>query len=132
MANGIDPRYTGIPIVPEVIEEKTSAWDAIESLYGMVKQEEIRADKKKLDWGKLNAQIEANQDLKDYRSESIDLQNREADNLKAYRRKQGEIAGQNANTAAATQKSNAQFQKDTTFINRIKLLPEGKMIKHLV
>ena len=132
MANGIDPRYTGIPIVPEVIEEKTSAWDAIESLYGMVKQEEIRADKKKLDWGKLNAQIEANQDLKDYRSESIDLQNREADNLKAYRRKQGEIAGQNANTAAATQKSNAQFQKDTTFINRIKLLPEGERLREIL
>ena len=132
MANGIESRYTGIPIVPEVIEEKTRPWDAIESLYGMVKQEEARTDKKKLDWGKLNAQIEANQDLKDYRSESIDLQNREADNLKAYRRKQGEIAGQNANTAAATQKSNAQFQKDTTFINRIKLLPEGERLREIL
>ena len=122
MANGIDPRYTGIPIVPEVIEEKTSAWDAIESLYGMVKQEEIRADKKKLDWGKLNAQIEANQDLKDFRSESMDVQNRELDASKKHQRGLRDIAQQNADTqasqAVATAKT-AELNSKTAYYNSI-------------
>ena len=122
MANGIESRYTGIPIVPEVIEEKTRPWDVIESIYGMVKQEEVRADKKKLDWAELNAKIESSQDLKDFRSDSIDVQNRELDASKKHQRGLRDIAQQNADTqasqAVATAKT-AELNSKTAYYNSI-------------
>ena len=36
MANGIDRRYTGIPMIPQVVEEETSIWDTIAPLAQMI------------------------------------------------------------------------------------------------
>jgi len=81
MANRIDPRYTGIPIVPEVIEEKTSMWDAIVPLAEMARQENARKDELKkfsmetaLRREALTQSAQEASDLKDYRTESLDQQ----------------------------------------------------------
>ena len=50
MANGIDRRYTGIPIIPQVVEEETSIWDTIAPLAQMARQEKARQEALKLKW----------------------------------------------------------------------------------
>ena len=119
MANRIDPRYTGIPIVPEVIEEKTSMWDAIVPLAEMARQENARKDELKLKRVALAQSAQATSDLKDYREKTLEQEADAARALDAYRKNQNKIAQQAADTSAAKQKSDSEFQEDTIFINML-------------
>ena len=71
MANGIDRRYTGIPIIPQVVEEKTSMWDAIVPLAQMAKAEKARQDALELKWEGIRQIDEEAADLKQYRSDDL-------------------------------------------------------------
>ena len=71
MANGIDRRYTGIPIIPQVVEEKTSMWDAIVPLAQMAKEEKARQDALKLKWEGIRQIDEEAADLKQYRADDL-------------------------------------------------------------
>ena len=71
MANGIDRRYTGIPMIPQVVEEKTSMWDAIVPLAQMAKEEKARQDALKLKWEGIRQIDEEAADLKQYRSDDL-------------------------------------------------------------
>ena len=119
MANGIDPQYTGIGRVPIVQEETTSVWDAIVPLAQMAKADKARQEKLKLDYAKLHQQGRANDDLKDYREKTLDQEAEAARALDVYRQEQNRIAQQNADTNAAKQLSDAEFQEDTIFLNTL-------------
>jgi len=71
MANGIDRRYTGIPMIPQVVEEKTSMWDAIVPLAQMAKAEKARQDALELKWEGIRQIDEEAADLKQYRSDDL-------------------------------------------------------------
>ena len=71
MANGIDRRYTGIPIIPQVVEEKTSIWDAIVPLARMAKEEKARQEALELKWEGIRQIDEEASDLKQYRSDDL-------------------------------------------------------------
>tara|TARA_R110000824_G_scaffold324979_2_gene511883 strand:+ start:386 stop:1693 length:1308 start_codon:yes stop_codon:yes gene_type:complete len=71
MANGIDRRYTGIPMIPQVVEEKTSMWDAIVPLAQMAKAEKARQDALELKWEGIRQVDEEAADLKQYRSDDL-------------------------------------------------------------
>ena len=71
MANGIDRRYTGIPIIPQVVEEKTSMWDAIVPLAQMAKEEKARQEALELKWEGIRQIDEEASDLKQYRSDDL-------------------------------------------------------------
>ena len=71
MANGIDRRYTGIPIIPQVVEEKTSIWDAIVPLAQMAKEEKARQEALELKWEGIRQVDEEAADLKQYRSDDL-------------------------------------------------------------
>jgi len=71
MANGIDRRYTGIPIIPQVVEEKTSIWDAIVPLAQMAKEEKARQEALELKWEGIRQIDEEASDLKQYRSDDL-------------------------------------------------------------
>ena len=71
MANGIDRRYTGIPIIPQVVEDKTSMWDAIVPLAQMAKAEKARQDALELKWEGIRQIDEEAADLKQYRADDL-------------------------------------------------------------
>lgn len=71
MANGIDRRYTGIPIIPQVVEEKTSMWDAIVPLAQMAKEEKARQDALNLKWTEIRHKNEEASDLKQHRADDL-------------------------------------------------------------
>ena len=71
MANGIDRRYTGIPIIPQVVEEKTSMWDAIVPLAQMAKEEKVRQDALNLKWTEIRHKNEEASDLKQHRADDL-------------------------------------------------------------
>ena len=71
MANGIDRRYTGIPIIPQVVEEKTSMWDAIVPLAQMAKAEKARQDALELKWEEIRQVDEEAANLKQYRADDL-------------------------------------------------------------
>ena len=71
MANGIDRRYTGIPMIPQVVEEKTSMWDAIVPLAQMAREEKARQDALELKWEGIRQIDEEAADLKQYRSDDL-------------------------------------------------------------
>ena len=71
MANGIDRRYTGIPIIPQVVEEKTSMWDALVPLAQMAKAEKARQDALELKWEGIRQVDEEAADLKQYRADDL-------------------------------------------------------------
>ena len=87
MANGIDRRYTGIPMIPQVVEEKTSMWDAIVPLAQMAKEEKARQDALKLKWEGIRQIDEEAADLKQYRSDELSQR-------KAYQKEQNRLAGE--------------------------------------
>ena len=74
MANGIDSQYTGIGRVPIVQEDTTSAWDAIVPLVQMAKADKARQEKLKLDYAALQQKRDADDDLNQYRQDSLDQQ----------------------------------------------------------
>ena len=96
MANGIDRRYTGIPIIPQVVEEKTSVWDAIVPLAQMAKQERLLNEKKELDWEKIRIEKKSNEDMADYRAGVLSNQRTQESNLQLDRQEKNRISGQNA------------------------------------
>jgi len=96
MANGIDRRYTGIPIIPQVVEEKTSMWDALVPLARMAKQEKLLAEKKALDWEKIRIEKESNADMADYRAGVLSNQRTQESNLQLDRGEKNAIANKNA------------------------------------
>ena len=71
MANGIDRRYTGIPIIPQVVEDKTSMWDAIVPLAQMAKEEKARQEALNLKWTEIRQKNEEASDLKQHRSDDL-------------------------------------------------------------
>jgi len=71
MANGIDRRYTGIPMIPQVVKEKTSMWDAIVPLAQMAREEKARQDALELKWEGIRQIDEEAADLKQYRSDDL-------------------------------------------------------------
>jgi|7_EtaG_2_1085326.scaffolds.fasta_scaffold01021_3 hypothetical protein len=74
MANGIDSQYTGIGRVPIVQEDTTSIWDAIVPLAQMAKADTARQEKLKLDYAALQQKRDADDDLNQYRQDSLDQQ----------------------------------------------------------
>ena len=96
MANGIDRRYTGIPIIPQVVEEKTSMWDALVPLARMAKQEKLLAEKKALDWEKIRIEKESNADMATYREGVLSNQRTQESNLQTDRVAKNVIANKNA------------------------------------
>jgi len=96
MANGIDRRYTGIPIIPQVVEEKTSMWDAIVPLAQMAKQEKLLAEKKELEWEKIRVEKKSNADMADYRAGVLSNQRTQESNLQLDRGEKNAIANKNA------------------------------------
>jgi len=74
MANGIDSQYTGIGRVPIVQEDTTSIWDAIVPLAQMAKADKARQEKLKLDYAALQQKRDADDDLNQYRQDSLDQQ----------------------------------------------------------
>tara|TARA_R110002153_G_scaffold10553_3_gene41713 strand:- start:5545 stop:6765 length:1221 start_codon:yes stop_codon:yes gene_type:complete len=85
MANGIDRRYTGIPIIPQVVEEETSIWDTIAPLAQMARQEKARQEALKLKWEGIRQKDEQAADLKQYRSDELSQR-------KAFQQEQNRLA----------------------------------------
>jgi len=108
MANGIDRRYTGIPMIPQVVEEKTSMWDAIVPLAQMAKAEKARQDALELKWEGIRQIDEEAADLKQYRSDDLAQK-------KVYQQGQIKVA-QDANQikrdAVAKAKSEEEYAKE--------------------
>jgi len=85
MANGIDRRYTGIPMIPQVVEEETSIWDTIAPLAQMARQEKARQEALKLKWEGIRQKDEQAADLKQYRSDELSQR-------KAFQQEQNRLA----------------------------------------
>ena len=85
MANGIDRRYTGIPIIPQVVEEETSIWDTIAPLAQMARQEKARQEALALKWEGIRQKDEQAADLKQYRSDELSQR-------KAFQQEQNRLA----------------------------------------
>ena len=85
MANGIDRRYTGIPMIPQVVEEETSIWDTIAPLAQMARQEKARQEALALKWEGIRQKDEQAADLKQYRSDELSQR-------KAFQQEQNRLA----------------------------------------
>ena len=112
MANGIDPQYTGIGRVP-IIQERpdTSITDFLQFL----SDHKDRQDAKKLEAQKVS-------DLKEYRQDSLDIQNKELDNLRVHQTALRGIQQQNADTAktsAEAAATTAELNSKTAYYNSI-------------
>ena len=113
MANGIDRRYTGIPMIPQVVEEKTSMWDAIVPLAQMAKAEKARQDALELKWEGIRQVDEEAADLKQYRSDDLAQK-------KAYQDGQIEVAkgaNQIKRDAVAKAKAEEEYAKEKQAID---------------
>ena len=139
MANGIDSRFTNVLPTPTMVEEKTSAWDAIVPLAQMAMQQKAKQDSLNLEYRKigiedkkLEQQAQTASDLKQYRSDSLDAQEKANRELNEARNRQADTAATQAETAAAKQKSDAKYQEMTAFTNRIGLLPPEDRYKEIL
>lgn len=134
MANGIDSRFTNVLPTPTMVEEKTSAWDAIVPLAQMAMQQKAKQDSLNLEYRKigiedkkLEQQAQTASDLKQYRSDSLDAQEKANRELNEVRSRQADTAATQAATAAAKQKSDAKYQVMTNFTNMIaSMSPEDR------
>ena len=134
MANGIDSRFTNVLPTPVMVEEKTSAWDAIVPLAQMAMQQKARQDTLNLEYGKINIEkdklkqraTEAS-DQKQYQSDTLDAQEKANRELNEIRSRQADTAANQAAIAAAKQKSDAKYQQMTNFTNMItSMSPEDR------
>ena len=134
MANGIDSRFTNVLPTPVMVEEKTSAWDAIVPLAQMAMQQKARQDSLNLEYRKISIEddklkqraTEAS-DQKQYQSDTLDAQEKANRELNEIRSRQADTAANQAAIAAAKQKSDAKYQQMTNFTNMItSMSPEDR------
>ena len=120
MANGIDTRYTGIGTVPNIIERQdTTLTDFLGFLSEYQDQRRVRNMQER----ELESKIQAQQDTNEYRQNTLDLEITKQDELKTYRKSQIDNEAARIKVQQDTQAANAQYQKDTVFNNRLKMLP---------
>ena len=139
MANGIDSRFTNVLPTPVMVEEKTSAWDAIVPLAQMAMQQKARQDSLNLEYRKISIEddklkqraTEAS-DQKQYQSDTLDAQDKANRELNEIRSRQADTAATQAATDALKQKSDAKYQVMTNFTSTIALLPPEDRYKEIL
>ena len=132
MANGIDSRFTNVLPTPTVVDRETSAADIIAPLAQIAMQQQARQDTLKIKYAELNQKAQQASDLKQYRSDSLDMQEKANRELNEIRSRQADTAATQAATAADKQKSDARYQEMTAFTNRIALLPPEERYKEIL
>ena len=72
-------------MIPQVVEEKTSMWDAIVPLAQMAKEEKARQAALELKWEGLRIEKKSNADMADYREGVLSNQRTQESNLQTDR-----------------------------------------------